>query len=348
LVCGRFEEAAEVLQALVTVPDVVDNHGVAHSSTPSGVEVNTVTSELAIGVTTRAVWASERHPDSHIALHNAGLAMLMDGSPARAAGFFEAALEIEPASYVAWAGLASCYMRLGRAQDGARCHAIATDLVPARGLPELDLFVQDHQGDGPVSLMARARGLRREAEGAEGAGAEPRARARQLEARAAACKPGSDPLENQAIVVASLLCGQYDRALARTELAVAEAAAAGSPSASDLNNRAVALMVALRFEEAAEVLDRAEALSGATRSLLVNRGNLLRMQGRVREALEVFQRCTENHPLYAPAWHGCALVHARKGDWQAAQEAMEAAVVADPVAAYAREGLAWVRRKRGL
>lgn len=426
LVCGRFEEAAEVLQALVTVPDVVDSSGVSHSSTPPGVEVNMVCAELAIGVTGRAVWGAERHPGSHIALHNAGIAMLMDGSPARAAGYLEAALEVEPACYVSWGALAVCYFRLGRAQDGARCHAIAGDLVPSRGLPTMDQFVQNDIGNGAVALLAKARGLRRDADGAEAATdagavvavagaavlapAELRARARQLEARAAACEPGPDPRENQAITIAQLLCGHHDRVLKEptpgseaarpvepsgsaaqaapaeetgppveqvgaAEMAtgaeqggperpagspalpapsVARKASAPSwpaadiagPSVADLNNRAVALMVALRFEEAAEVLDQAEVIGGTTRATLVNRGNLLRMQGKLKEALETFQTCTAAHPVYAPAWHGCGLVHARKGDWQAAQEALEAAVASDPVASHARDALAWIKKKR--
>lgn len=69
------------------------------------------------------------------------------------------------------------------------------------------------------------------------------------------------------------------------------------------------------------------------------RAGILDRSGRQDEALESLQELTREYPELAEPWNNLAVIHAARGDLQAAREALEQAVQIDPNYATALENL---------
>ena len=119
--------------------------------------------------------------------------------------------------------------------------------------------------------------------------------------------------------------------LALCTLAVVLSAA--SASVDDTLERVIALAAEDRLAEARRVLDPLLARDAGHPWLRLLDGVLRAQEGRVREAIEVFDRLRRDHPEMPEPWNNLAVIYAAEGRIDEAREALHAALERQPSAA---------------
>lgn len=97
-----------------------------------------------------------------------------------------------------------------------------------------------------------------------------------------------------------------------------------------------------RAGRAAEALKRIEAALKAPPPdprLRFLRGLILAEQGRSDEAIQIFKEMSEDFPELPEPYNNLAVLHAARGDWNAARDALERSIRAAPGYALAHENL---------
>jgi tetratricopeptide (TPR) repeat protein len=102
---------------------------------------------------------------------------------------------------------------------------------------------------------------------------------------------------------------------------------------------AIAAYRAGRIDEALGVTDEALKTDPRNAQLRFLRGVILAERGRTDEALTMFRGMTEDFPELPEPYNNLAVIHAGRGEWEAARQALEQSVRAVPTYALAHENL---------
>jgi tetratricopeptide (TPR) repeat protein len=102
---------------------------------------------------------------------------------------------------------------------------------------------------------------------------------------------------------------------------------------------AIAAYRAGRVDEALGVTDEALKTDPRNAQLRFLRGVILAERGRTDEALTMFRGMTEDFPELPEPYNNLAVIHAGRGEWEAARDALEQSVRAVPTYALAHENL---------
>ena len=94
-----------------------------------------------------------------------------------------------------------------------------------------------------------------------------------------------------------------------------------------------------RVDEALGVTDEALKTDPRNAQLRFLRGVILAERGRTDEALAMFRGMTEDFPELPEPYNNLAVIHAGRGEWEAARQALEQSVRAVPTYALAHENL---------
>jgi tetratricopeptide (TPR) repeat protein len=100
-----------------------------------------------------------------------------------------------------------------------------------------------------------------------------------------------------------------------------------------------ALMTEGKLEQALAQVERELAADRANVTLQFLKGLALTRLNRLDAAAETFQRITEEHPELPEPYNNLAVVHAARGDFEAAQQALQKAINTHPSYATAHENL---------
>lgn len=121
--------------------------------------------------------------------------------------------------------------------------------------------------------------------------------------------------------------------------ALAAVLSAAAASIDETLERVIALADEDRFAEARKVLDPLLARDAGHPRLRLLDGLLRAQEGRVREAIAVFDRLRRDHPEMSEPWNSLAVLYAAEGRIDEAREALLAALERQPSAAgYANLG----------
>jgi len=102
---------------------------------------------------------------------------------------------------------------------------------------------------------------------------------------------------------------------------------------------AIAAYRAGRVDEALTIADEALKTEPRNAQLRFLRGVILAERGRADEALAMFRGMIEDFPELPEPYNNLAVIHAGRGDWEAARQALEQSVRAVPTYALAHENL---------
>ncbi len=102
---------------------------------------------------------------------------------------------------------------------------------------------------------------------------------------------------------------------------------------------AIAAYRAGRVDEALGVTDEALKTDPRNAQLRFLRGVILAERGRTDEAVTMFRGMTEDFPELPEPYNNLAVIHAGRGEWEAARQALEQSVRAVPTYALAHENL---------
>jgi tetratricopeptide (TPR) repeat protein len=102
---------------------------------------------------------------------------------------------------------------------------------------------------------------------------------------------------------------------------------------------AIAAYRAGRIDEALGVTDEALKTDPRNAQLRFLRGVILAERGRTDEAQAMFRGMTEDFPELPEPYNNLAVIHAGRGEWEAARQALEQSVRAVPTYALAHENL---------
>ncbi len=102
---------------------------------------------------------------------------------------------------------------------------------------------------------------------------------------------------------------------------------------------AIAAYRAGRVDEAMTIVERALQTDPRNAQLRFLRGVILTERRRTDEAIEVFRSLTEDFPELPESYNNLAVIHAARGDWDAARLALEQSLRAVPTYALAHENL---------
>lgn len=94
-----------------------------------------------------------------------------------------------------------------------------------------------------------------------------------------------------------------------------------------------------RLDEALSVANEALKTDPRNAQLRFLRGVILAERGRTDEALTMFRGMTEDFPELPEPYNNLAVIHAGRGEWDAARQALEQSVRAVPTYALAHENL---------
>ena len=111
------------------------------------------------------------------------------------------------------------------------------------------------------------------------------------------------------------------------------------PALSVPYDGAIAAYRAGRSDEALAIAERALATEPRNPQLRFLRGVILAERGRLDDAIAVFRAMNEDFPELPEPSNNLAVIHARQGDWEAAQQAIERSIRAVPTYALAHENL---------
>jgi len=111
------------------------------------------------------------------------------------------------------------------------------------------------------------------------------------------------------------------------------------PALSVPYDAAIAAYRAGRSDEALQRVERALATDPRNPQLRFLRGVVLAERGLDDDAVAVFRGLTEDFPELAEPYNNLAVIHARRGDWDAARLAIEQSIRAVPGYALAHENL---------
>jgi len=95
-----------------------------------------------------------------------------------------------------------------------------------------------------------------------------------------------------------------------------------------------------RYAMAAKAYQRSLQANPGCAEVHFNLGNVLRVLGRIDEAITQFSCAAEHNPQLAAAWYNLADLHEERGDYAEAAECLERTLCADPTFADARFNLA--------
>jgi Flp pilus assembly protein TadD len=121
-------------------------------------------------------------------------------------------------------------------------------------------------------------------------------------------------------------------------LLLAAALAAGTAYADELAE-ARKLLRAGNREAALKQLDQALAKKPGDQDARFLKGVVLAEEGRLPEAMEVYQRLTQDFPELAEAHNNLAVLYAARGDLERARQSLDMAIRANPDYATAQENL---------
>ena len=111
------------------------------------------------------------------------------------------------------------------------------------------------------------------------------------------------------------------------------------PALSVPYDGAIAAYRAGRTDEALAIAERALGTEPRNPQLRFLRGVILAERGRLDDAIAVFRAMNEDFPELPEPSNNLAVIHARQGDWDAAQQAIERSIRAVPTYALAHENL---------
>lgn len=121
-------------------------------------------------------------------------------------------------------------------------------------------------------------------------------------------------------------------------LALAVLLAAGAAHADEVT-QARRLLAAGQREAAMQQVEQALAKKPADQDARFLKGVILAEDGRIPEAMDVYQRLAQDYPELAEAHNNLAVLYAARGDLERARQSLEMAIRTNPEYATAQENL---------